>query len=142
MILPTDTHAIGRACTETSSGYATSADGATSISRVDDADDGEKSEEAEAPKTKRRRPSRRRFARTRAMGDVHRVLSLSGAVVSLTGGVVGHRVEVCGVVSRRQRKNCTVTLILNDGAVRRGMRGAKLGAFVLFGFVVSSALGG
>ena len=76
------------------------------------------------------------------MGDVHRVLSLSGAVVSLTGGVVGHRVEVCGVVSRRQRKNCTVTLILNDGAVRRGMRGAKLGAFVLFGFVVSSALGG
>ena len=101
-----------------------------------------KSEEAEAPKTKRRRPSRRRFARTRAMGDVHRVLSLAGAVVSLTGGVVGHRVEVCGVVSRRQRKNCTVTLILNDGAVRRGMRGAKLGAFVLFGFVVSSALGG
>ena len=63
------------------------------------------------------------------MRDVHRVLSLAGAVVSLTGGVVGHRVEVCGVVSRGvEEENCTVTLILNDGAVRRGMRGAKLGA--------------
>lgn len=52
------------------------------------------------------------------MRDVHRVLSLAGAVVSLTGGVVGHRVEVCGVVSRGvEEENCTVTLILNDGII-------------------------